>query len=441
MFDQPFCELGDAVDLIGDGAELFVEDDLVELLGLLLQRDLEVLLPEEFGVGEAGGEDSLVAGDDRCAAVGRVYIGGADEGGGELALTVGAGEIFLVGAHGELDHFARDFEEGGIEAAEQRHRPFGEAGIFDHQAFILEEMNAGRLGGDAGRVADDLLALARIGDDVAGAQLFQIIVGAADGDDAGMVEAVADRGGAGFYPGDLHFHDLVPEECDDALERADPADAFGGGGGFAPAHRLGPGKGADDRRDGFGEDGGGGAAGFLDDCVEYAVAFLELVLREAGLAEEAFERLGRRGRAGALGLLADGFCLGREIAGDEREAAGRGIGFDGLRREAGGGELLSEEACEIRLRLGLHAGRDFLGEELEEEISHLDPPLRGEVARASATEGCQPIRRGRYPSTTLRVVPLPSKGRIFEPGGHAAHPFFSIQAWQAPLARSRTRPI
>ena len=72
----------DAIDLVGDGAELFVEDDLVELFRLLFQRDFEVVFPEEFGVGEAGREYALVAGDDRAAAVARLDVGDADEVGG-----------------------------------------------------------------------------------------------------------------------------------------------------------------------------------------------------------------------------------------------------------------------------------------------------------------------------------------------------------------------
>ena len=49
--------------------------------------------------------------------------------------------------------------------------------------------------------------------------------------------------------------------------------------------------------------------------------------------------------------------------------------------------------------------------------------------------------RARHaPSTALRAVPLPVPGRIFGQA-HAAHPFFSIHAWQLPFARSRTRPI
>ena len=137
-------ELRHPLDLVGDGAELLVEDDLVELLRLLLERDLEVVLPEEAGVGEPGGEHLAVAVDDRLAAVLRLDIGDADEIRRQLALRTSVQrEIFLVGPHGELDHLARHVEEGGVEAAEQRHRPFGEAGILDHQALVVDQAQPG----------------------------------------------------------------------------------------------------------------------------------------------------------------------------------------------------------------------------------------------------------------------------------------------------------
>ena len=62
--------------------------------------------------------------------------------GASAPVRVRAGEIFLVGAHGELDHLARHVEEGRVEAAEQRHRPFGEAGILGDQALVLDQRQA-----------------------------------------------------------------------------------------------------------------------------------------------------------------------------------------------------------------------------------------------------------------------------------------------------------
>ena len=135
--DQPFGELGDPLDLVGDGAELLVEDDLVELRRLIRERDLEILVPEEFGVRQAGGEHLLVAGDDR-GGIAAVDIGDADEAVGKRSLPVRAGEIFLVHPHGELDQLARDARKASSKLPLQRHRPFGEAGIFGDQPFVRD---------------------------------------------------------------------------------------------------------------------------------------------------------------------------------------------------------------------------------------------------------------------------------------------------------------
>src|SRR3546814_13272772 len=103
---------------------------------------------------------------------------------------------------------------------------------------------AGGLGSLRRAFRDDAAAFGGVDDDVAGAELLGIVARAADGDDAGMMEAVTNGGGAGFDAGDLEFNHSVAEEGDDALERADPAEAFGRSRGDAPAPRLGPGESA-----------------------------------------------------------------------------------------------------------------------------------------------------------------------------------------------------
>jgi hypothetical protein len=87
-----------------------------------------------------------------------------------------ADEILLVGPRGELDHFGRHIEERLVEPAEQRHRPFGEAGVLDHQPFVLDQRQPG-IGRRRGRLADQVLAFLVIDDHVAGAQLVCIVIG------------------------------------------------------------------------------------------------------------------------------------------------------------------------------------------------------------------------------------------------------------------------
>jgi hypothetical protein len=100
LFDQPSGQFRHAVHLVGYRAQLFVEDDLVEFLRLIVERDLQILIPEEARVREAGGEDFLVAFDDGLAAVGRIDVGGADEGVGQGPRAIAADEVFLVHAGG-----------------------------------------------------------------------------------------------------------------------------------------------------------------------------------------------------------------------------------------------------------------------------------------------------------------------------------------------------
>ena len=59
------------------------------------------------------------------------------------------------------------------------------------------------------------------------------------------------------------------------------------------------------RGDGFGKHIGGRASGLVDHREIHAVALDELVLRQAGLAQEPLKRLWRRADLGPFGLFAD----------------------------------------------------------------------------------------------------------------------------------------
>src|SRR3546814_11380349 len=64
-------------------------------------------------------------------------------------------------------------------------------------------------------------------------------------------------------PADFTGDQFIAEDRDDARQRAHPAQAFAARAFAAPAHRLGPGEGADDRGDRFGQHIAGRAAGTL----------------------------------------------------------------------------------------------------------------------------------------------------------------------------------
>ncbi len=208
--------------------------------------------------------------------------------GASASVVARAGEIFLVGAHGEHDHFARHVEEVGVEAAEQGHRPFGQAGILDHQPFVFDQRQTGLARRSRRALADDRLALVLVDDHPAGAQFLDIVGRPAERDRAGVMEAVAERGGAGLDPVDRDRDDVLAEHCDDRVERPHPAELA-----RSPAHRLGPGEIGDDLRDRLGDRLRSTPAGPVDAREPGAVAVLELVPAEPGFAQEALERLGR----------------------------------------------------------------------------------------------------------------------------------------------------
>src|SRR3546814_1044339 len=79
LFHQPAGWLRHPLHLVGDGAQLFVEDDLVQLAGEIRQLRLPVLLPEELRVGKPRGEHLLIASDNRLAAILCIDVGDTDE--------------------------------------------------------------------------------------------------------------------------------------------------------------------------------------------------------------------------------------------------------------------------------------------------------------------------------------------------------------------------
>ncbi len=238
------------------------------------------------------------------------------------------------------------------------------------------------------------------------AQLFDIGRGAGDCHCIGMVEAMADGDGPGLHARDLAIHHRFAQQRDDALQRADPAQAFGAERRLAPAHRFGPGEGADDRRDGFGQYVRRGAAGLVDHREQgraaLDVARLQRVAGQARLAQKAVDcRIGRIGGR-AFQLLAHRRRLLGQVARDQGQAARRRIGDQRTGLETSLVQLGGEQAGEILARLVLHPRGNFFGAEFEEEVAH------------------------RLHSGYLAL----QSGFMW-----------SIYASQLPFARSRTRPI
>ncbi len=180
-----------ALHLIADGAELGVIGDAVERRYAIGQADLLVLLPEELRIGEAGAEHALIAGDDDFAAVIGLGVGDDDEARRELAVFSQDREVFLIDPHGRGHDLGRQRHERVIDASQQCHGPFHEAGHFVQQRIVLADGEA-FLRGQSLRLLPDLgTTLGRVEDDLRGAQLRLVVGKIGNGDLSRRQEAMA----------------------------------------------------------------------------------------------------------------------------------------------------------------------------------------------------------------------------------------------------------
>ena len=140
-------------------------------------------------------------------------------------------EALLVRLDGEANDFRRDFQIIFLERAHQHMRPLDKTGDLFQQAFVFDQVKAIGKGQIARIMQDHVLAALGIQHDLGLFQARHIIIKAAYGDGIRRMEAmtIGDVGGgdAVDIEGDhLGFIMLRPEDADDGLQRAHPAQAF-----------------------------------------------------------------------------------------------------------------------------------------------------------------------------------------------------------------------
>ena len=230
-------------------------------------------------------------------------------------------------------------------------------------------------------------------EDMGVAQLCSIVSRVGDMNGTAVMEAMPHRLGTAVDAVNFAWNNIITKQRNDVLQWPHPAQAFCGSRRRAPALRFRPWKCTNNRRDRFGQNIRGLTSCLFHDREIHAIAFNQLVLREPCFAQEAFHRLWRRAKLWTFSFFRHGFGRHRQPSGNQRKAARRGDCLNRHSRQSGLGERVIKQARQVFLGLNLHPRGDFFGAEFQQEVSH------------------------------------------------AAHPFFSIHAWQLPLARSRTRPI
>ena len=168
-------ESGDALHALALRAELLVEDDLIELRQTVFELRLQIGLVEEFRVRQTRGDDALIAGDHRRAAVARLDVRDEDEAVGQ-PVSLAQHETFLIHADRGANDFRRNGEEAFVERPHQRHRPFDEAGDLFQQAHVLDEFEPLREGEILGVMQDDVASARGIEDDLGALQRHGVIL-------------------------------------------------------------------------------------------------------------------------------------------------------------------------------------------------------------------------------------------------------------------------
>jgi len=220
-------------DLVMEGAELHLVDDVFQPLHVGGQGVFQVLRPEEGGILEAGPEDPLVALPDH-RHVGRQVVAHTHEVGKEPAVLSPDGEILLVLFHGSGEHFLGHFQVLPAEGPEEGDGVLHQVEVLVDD-FGIELRGAVHVllkGGDAG---EHLLApLVLVEDDVVVVELVHEVGSIGDGDVPGAHEPMPHGVVSAPDPTVLEGDDLPVRHGEDPPDGPGEADR-----GIVPVHVLG----------------------------------------------------------------------------------------------------------------------------------------------------------------------------------------------------------
>ena len=391
---QPVRQLLQPPGLVADAAELRVKHHLIEHGQAGFQRAQPVPIPEELRVRQPGAQNALVSGPHRRIAVGRLDIRHEQEARREAACPVLHREIALVRLHARHQHFRRQFQEGRVETADARHRPFGQARILCQQTF-----------GEARTlrrpVANARYPFFRVELHEGRPQLRLIVRESGDCEGLRRHEAVAARAGREVEPClraadvDAGRQRLAAEDGQHIAQRPDIAHRR-----IAPAHGFRPGEPARRIRHDVRQHLARRAARHLAHgepelglALPAALALVEA--REAGRLQEALHRPVRRADARALALLGAVRLALRQVLDDQRNPARRGEGPRASVCEVGFFQPIQHQAFEIAPRAVLHPRRDFLRQQFDEQFAHAAAVSRWPRERSQAPAEARASARTR----------------------------------------------
>ena len=307
-----------------------------------------------------------------------------------------------MGADRGLEHLAGKCHEAVLDGTKQRRRPFDKAADLVDQDLVRAQGRPGSRRQIGGPVNNGQTAFSPVHHDMAVAKPRDIVVGAADACQVDiprtleiMAPAYRGEGQCGPAKVKLPGKRASPEQQVDAVKRTHPAEPRA-----APALTLRPREIGQNTSNHGRQQGGGVAPLFLDPGEQESALrrFLldKLVAGETGRFHKPLDGFVRRVGTRAAPFLADiGLPFG-DIIDMERQMARGHKTARGTMGKTGIVKPRQHHAFEVGHGARLHAGRNFLAEDLDQKVSHSHLPSR-RPARSTprSTRGPAPAR-GRY---------------------------------------------
>ena len=373
----------DPVDLVFHGPKARVEDDLAQRRDPALQTLLSVLIPEELGVGQARPQHPLIAAYDVPTAerpLGRRHVRNQQEPRREASIRLHEGKILLVAAHGGREHFVGQCHETVVDAARQHFRPLHQACHLLDQGPVVPNRQPGGVGKLRALLDDGLAALVSVHKDVSPLQTRLVVAVAVDlegvGRQKGMTARAVGKDQLPIAERQPAVQTATGEDGQHGLQRAYPAEV-----GFRPAHGLRPAEGADRLGEKARQDFGRCLARDMpygeEELALGRFAQLRLVRRSKSVGlQKTLDGLLRRAELRPFLLLRPIRLLRRQSLDNQHQTARRDRGKGMIERQPGSAKPVADGLTQSVGGLRLHAGRDFLGAELQQQFRHRLPPLR-----------------------------------------------------------------
>ena len=235
-----FCD-GDgesfvAHDFIEGGSHAFDVAHVGEFFVVEFEVVFSVFVEEEFSVFESCDEDAFVSACDDFSVV-DIGIGESDEVWHEFLVVVDDAEVALIGDHARDDDFVREFQEGGVEGADDADGPFEDLDDFFEEFVVFDEVSADGGGGGVSLFEDFSASFVGIDENFSASQFIDVFVGCSDFDGFGCHESMAVGESARGDACELHGQDFAAEDAQDPVDGASEERGFvGPSHGFCPVN-------------------------------------------------------------------------------------------------------------------------------------------------------------------------------------------------------------